>query len=638
LRNRRLQFLRIELKLEFSRPVPLDDQKESFAMVATTSAPDRTTAQQTDESLRAKQLEQAEELLFAGPEQGGFAKVLFRGEFRGSALFPYPELPESQRSTVEAAVDAVREFADHHIDAAAIDRDADIPRSVIDGLAQLGVLGMAAPQKWGGQGFSQMGYCRIMEVIGGHCASTAVFVNAHHSIGLRALVLFGTPEQQARWLPPLASGEKLAAFALTEEQAGSDASNVQTTARPTDDGQSYIINGSKRYITNGAIADVLTVMARTPDPRGGDSKVTAFLVTPDLPGFEVVEARMPKCGIRGTATARLAFHDMPVPATNILGPLGKGLKVALTVLDFGRTTFGASCTGAAKVCLAAATRHAARRRQFGRPLADLELIKKKLAYLAATAYAMEATTYQTAALIDRGSEDYMLETAILKVFTTEVLWHGVNEALQVFGGQGYFSSEPYERMMRDARINTIGEGANEVLKAFIALVGMRDIAEGLKGTLEGLKKPSSFLPTLWSFTRDRMGRMVHTPLIPVASPMLRPMADSLGRRVARFGRTVERLLIANREAILDRQYIQERIADAAIALVTSACTLSRWDHSIAQLRATPAERSAAELYLRMANRRFDDALRGLSHNDDRLTTEAANAALDRFTANALAPE
>ena len=477
----------------------------------------------------------------------------------------------------------MREFADDHIDAAAIDREADIPRSVIDGLADLGVLGMAAPTEWGGRGFSQMGYCRIMEVIGGHCAATAVFVNAHHSIGLRALVLFGTPEQKARWLPPLARGEKLAAFALTEEQAGSDASNVQTTATPSDDGQTYILNGSKRYITNGAIADVLTVMARTPDPRGGDSKVTAFLVTPDLPGFEVVEARMPKCGIRGTATARLAFHDMPVPAANILGPLGKGLKVALTVLDFGRTTFGASCTGAAKVCLAAATRHAASRRQFGRPLADLELIKKKLAYLAATAYAMEATTYQTAALIDRGAEDYMLETAILKVFTTEVLWQGVYETLQVFGGQGYFSNEPYERMMRDARINTIGEGANEVLKAFIALVGMRDIGEGLKSDPR----------------RPEEARLVPADALELQPRP--PRADGADARRSRWpapccGRwptpwpagwpgsaePSSALLIAHREAILDRQYIQERIADAAIALVTSACTLSRWDRSIAQ--------------------------------------------------------
>ncbi len=596
-------------------------------MAVTTSAPERPAKVDDNEALRANQVRQAEELLFSGPTTSGFAKALFRGDFQGKVLFPYPDLTDGERPAVESAVAEVKAFADAHIHADAIDREADIPASVIKGLADLGVLGMAAPVELGGRGFSQMGYCRIMEIIGGHCAATAVFVNAHHSIGLRALVLFGTPEQKQRWLPPLARGEKLAAFALTEEQAGSDASNVQTTAQPSDDGLTYFLNGSKRYITNGAIADMLTVMARTPDPRGGESKVTAFLVTPDMPGFEVVEARMPKCGIRGTATARLAFHNMPVPASNILGAPGKGLKVALTVLDFGRTTFGASCTGLAKVCLAAATRHAAQRRQFGRPLADLELIKKKIAYLAATAYAMEATTYQTAALIDRGAEDYMLETAILKVFSTEALWQGVYETLQVYGGQGYFNDEPYERMMRDARINTIGEGANEVLKAFIALVGMRDIGEGLKTTLDGLKSPGTFLPSFWNFTRGHLGRMVKTPVVPVASSMLRPMAELLARRVARFGRTVERLLIVNREAILDRQYIQERIADAAIALVTSACTLSRWDRSEVLKQAKPAERAAAELYLRMANRRFDESLRALSQNDDRLTTEAANTAL-----------
>jgi acyl-CoA dehydrogenase family member 9 len=596
-------------------------------MAVSTSVTDKPPSQPGDAELRAKQMQQAEELLFSGPSRSGFAKALFRGEFHGEGIFPYPELPESQRTVVDEAVERVRVFADEHIDAAAIDRECDIPRSVIDGLARLGVLGMAAPREWGGRGFSQMGYCRIMEVIGGHCASTAVFVNAHHSIGLRALVLFGAREQQERWLPSLASGQKLAAFALTEEQAGSDASNVQTSARLAEDGRTYIINGSKRYITNGAIADVLTVMARTPDPRGGESKVTAFLVTPDMPGFEVVEARMPKCGIRGTATARLAFHDMPVPATNILGPLGKGLKVALTVLDFGRTTFGASCTGAAKVYLAAATRHAARRQQFGRPLAELELIKKKLAYLAATAYAMEAITYETAALIDSGAEDYMLETAILKVFSTEALWQGSYETLQVFGGQGYFSNEPYERMMRDARINTIGEGANEVLKAFIALVGMRDIGLGLKGTLDGLKKGSTFLPTLWTFGRARLGRLVRAPVVPVATPMLRPIGEALARRVSRFGRTVERVIVSHREAVLDRQYVQERIADAAIALVTAACTLARWDRSLVTGKATPADEAAAELYLRMANRRFDDSLRALSHNDDRATTDAANLAL-----------
>src|SRR5262245_21493626 len=357
-----------------------------------TTAPDRPNVAASAGAERERQVRQAEELLFSEPSRAGFAKSLFRGEFRGDVLFPYPELPHGERAEVEAAVAEVRRFAESSIDAATIDRQADIPRSVIDGLGRVGVLGMTAPKEYGGRGFSQSQYCRIMEVIGGHCSSTAVFVNAHHSIGIRALLLFGAGGPRPTWLPSLVTGEKLSAFALTEEKAGSDASNVQTTATPTEDGRAYILNGGKRYITNGGIADVLTVMARTPDPKGGDSKVTAFLVTPDMPGFEVVEARMEKCGIRGTATAKLAFHDMPVPAENVLGPLGKGLKVALTVLDFGRTTFGASCTGAAKTCLVAATRHAAKRRQFARPLADWELVKKKLAVIAASAYAMEATT------------------------------------------------------------------------------------------------------------------------------------------------------------------------------------------------------------------------------------------------------
>ncbi len=594
-----------------------------------TSAPVRANTGPLDDPERARQMREAEELLFTGPKRDGFAKALFRGEFRSASLFPYPALPERERARVDTAVEEVRNFADAHIDAAAIDRNADIPREVIDGLAKLGVLGMTAPVSFGGLGFSQSGYCRIMEVIGGHCASTAVFVNAHQSIGIRALVLFGTPEQQARWLPGLTRGEKLGAFALTETEAGSDAGNVQTQAVPDADGRGYRLSGSKRYITNGAIADVLTVMARTPDGHGG-SKVTAFLVTPDMPGFEVVEARMPKCGIRGTATAKLAFHDMPVPVENILGPVGKGLKVALTVLDFGRVTFGASCTGVAKACLEAASRHAQRRQQFGRPLADLELIKKKIAYLAATAYALEATTYETAALIDLGADDYMLETAILKVFATEMLWQGVYETMQVFGGQGYFTDEPYERWMRDARINTIGEGANEVLKAFIALVGMRDVGEGFKTTLDGLKSPVRFVPTLLKFSGERFLRMARSVPMPTASPELVPAASALGRRVSRFAWAVERVLVRHREAVLELQYVQERIADATIALVSSACTLARLDAAIAAGRATRAERAAGDLYLRMASRRFDQALRDLDRNDDRAVTVAAEAAFATF--------
>ncbi len=354
--------------------------------------------------------------------------------------------------------------------------------------------------------------------MGGHCASTALFVNAHHSIGPRALVLFGTREQQAASLPKLASGEWISAFALTEPEAGSDAANVQTTATPTPDGSGYVLNGSKRWITNGGIAQVLTVMARTPVPGSRETKITAFIVTPDMPGFEVVEKRMPKCGVRGTATARLAFHDMFVPKENILGQLGKGLKVALTVLDFGRTTFGASCTGAAKFCVERAAAHALSRVQFRQPLASFELVKDKLAYMAAGAFAMESATYQTAALIDSGADDYMLETAMLKVFATDVLWRIINDTIQIFGGKAYFTDEPYERMMRDARINMIGEGANDVLRVFSALVGMRDVGLELKGVLEAAQHPLRNLSRLSHFAGRRIEAMFSSPSVHVDAP------------------------------------------------------------------------------------------------------------------------
>ena len=272
------------------------------------------------------------------------------------ALPPYPDLEADPRAG--RAVADLAAFCQQEIDPVAIDRQAEIPDSVVRGLGWLGVLGACMPKEFGGGGFSQVAYCRMIEVLGGHCGSTALFVNAHHSIGPRALVLFGTPAQQAKYLPKLSSGRMDQRFALTEPQAGSDAANVQTTATPTPDGKGYLLNGEKRWITNGGIAQVLTVMARTPVPGSEQTKITAFVVTPDMPGFEVLEARMPKCGVRGTATARLAFRDMFVPRENVLGQLGKGLRVALTVLDFGRTTFGASCTGAAKFCLERATRHA----------------------------------------------------------------------------------------------------------------------------------------------------------------------------------------------------------------------------------------------------------------------------------------
>jgi acyl-CoA dehydrogenase family member 9 len=590
---------------------------------------------------RQKEIQQAEELLFAGPQALGFAKGLFQGHFVSDWVMPYPRISEAEQGELDQTLGELRKFLNEQLDPAEIDRQADIPRRVIDGLGRIGVLGMTAPKEYGGHGLSQMANCKVLEEIGRRCASTSVFVNAHHSIGIRALLLFGTHEQKQKWLPKLVSGEQLGAFALTEKEAGSDAANVQMQARPSEDGSHFILNGEKRYITNAAIAQELTVMARTPVPGSDKTAVTAFLVTPDMPGFEMLEARMAKTGIKGTATGRFALRDVKVPKENVLGPIGKGLKVALTVLDFGRTTFGACCTGAAKTCLELAVAHANTRRQFNKTLGEFELVKKKIARIAADAYAMEAMTTVTASFIDRGLEDYMLETAMLKVFTTERLWECINDVFQIYGGSAYFTDLPLERMLRDARINQIGEGANEVLTSFIALVGMRGPGMEFKEIYDTMMKPSrDGMSKAWTAGKNRLSATILVPDVPVQSDQLRAHARQLGRLIRHFNFAVNRALITYREPILDMQLVQERIANAAMDLFASTCVLSRIDGEIQFAsrngNAVSPDNSAADLFLRQSFRRIRGFLAGLTDNDDKAVIAAAKSCLTSGSAKTAA--
>ncbi len=540
--------------------------------------------------LEKKQIAQAEELLFTGEAKEGFAKDLFLGEFNADAILPYPELPAEAKKRGDEAVEAVAEFCRDNIDPVQIDRDARIPDSVITGFGELGVLGMTSSPENGGQGLSQYNYCRVLEIIGGHCASTGVFVNAHHSIGCRALDLFGTDEQKSKWMVPMAKGEKLAAFALTEPQAGSDASNVRTTATPTADGTAYKINGQKRWITNGGIADVLTVMARTPDDDDAEGKITAFFMTPDMPGFKVIEERMEKNSIRGTATGRLEFEDVVVPEENILGPKGKGLKVALTVLDFGRTTFGACCTGAAKFCVERMVYRANTRRQFGKTLGEFQLVKKKIAMAVAETYAMESATYHTAALIDSGAHDYMVETAMLKVFASDSLWRIANDTLQIWGGAGFFTDQPFERIMRDARLNLVGEGANDVLRCFVAMVGLR----GLKAKADGGFKEMIQMKML-------------PPKVPNEIDELQFMARTISKQINQLSWACRFKGREHKEAILNEQYLQERLGDAATEIFMCSCVFSRLTSLLSNgtvpQKIKDRELATGMMYLRLARAR-----------------------------------
>lgn len=562
-----------------------------------------------------------EELLFSEKKKPSFAKQLYFGIFDAKQVFPYPKISSEEQKQTEAFLSQVEDLAQKEIDPDWIDRHAEIPERAIRALGDLGVLGMTISKEYGGLGMSQNAYCRAVEEIAKRCGSTALFINAHQSIGLKALLLFGTDEQCKRWLKPLAKGEALAAFALTEPHAGSDASGVETRAVYDAAKNAYIINGKKQWITNGSLAQVLTVMAQTTvdTPKGKQDKITAFLVTPDMPGFKVAAPSLEKVGMRGSKTANLEFQNMEVPAANILGPLGGGLKVCLTVLDYGRTTFGATCTGAGKMLLQKAIDHSRSRYQFKRPIGSFGLVKEKIARMSALVYAMEATTYMTAGFVDAGVEDFMLEAAILKVFASDSLWSILYDTMQIYGGRSFFTDAPFERMMRDARLNMIGEGSNEVMRAFIGVVGLRDVGVSLQGVAEAVKSPIEEMSILKQFSINLFSRL-STPPVPVQSPLLKEEAAMLGKAVRRFGFSILRLLGKYREGILEKQMELDRIATSAIALYTTTAVLSKLDADLTEKgsdhQVLENDILSAKLYCRLAMDKLKNSLDTLFDNHD----------------------
>ena len=399
-----------------------------------------------------------------------------------------------------------------------IDRKADIPRDVIDGLGRVGVLGMTAPKEYGGQ---RIFADSKLQGPGGNRSPLRLDLGFRECAPLdrnSRLASLWHPRAKGEMAPEIVTGEQLGAFALTEAEAGSDAANVQMQAR-TERGWLALRSERREALHHqrgnrpGADRDGAHAGARARTRPA----ITAFLVTPDMPGFEMLEARMPKMGIRGTATGRFALRNVKVPKENVLGPLGKGLQ--------GRADRSRFRTHHVRRMLHRRSQdlsrvrpieHANTRKQFNKTLGNFHLVKKKIARIAADAYAMEAMTTMTAALIDRGLEDYMLETAMLKVFTTERLWECINDVFQIYGGSAYFVDLPLERMMRDARINQIGEGANEVLTSFIALVGMRGPGMEFKEIYDTMVKPTRErgFAKAWTAGKHRLGATVRVPEIP----------------------------------------------------------------------------------------------------------------------------
>ncbi|MDQ5858904.1 MAG: acyl-CoA dehydrogenase family protein, partial [Acidobacteriota bacterium] len=520
-------------------------------------------------------------------------KALFSGEIVEGALFPYPEPAADEKETVSTFLDSLRSFAKDRVDPARFDREQRIPPEVVRGLADLGVFGLTIPEAYGGYGFSSSAYCRVMEEVGSTDASLGILIGGHQSIGLKALLLYGTEEQKKRWLPSLAAGETIAAFALTEPEAGSDAASIRTTARYDEATDEFVLDGTKHWISNGGIAGFFTVFAKDValDAKDEHRRITAFAVTRDLPGLEIGPEEK-KLGLKGSSTVPLFFKSLRVPAGNVIGSRGGGFKVAVEVLNTGRTSLGAGCLGGSKTMIRAAALHARERRQFGTRIADFEMIRGKFERMVVNTYALESVVFLTAGLVDRGLSDYALEGAACKVFGTETVWSVINDALQIAGGNGFMEEYPYERALRDSRVNMIFEGTNEILRVLVALSGVRDLASDLEEVSRALKTPLNNLGVLSEFVGRKIRGYVAPERIESVVAELAPEADLVTRYVRSFATAAETFVVKYGKNLIERQHQQERLANVAIDLYASLAVLSR---ASATVRANAGERAAEEV-------------------------------------------
>jgi len=576
-----------------------------------------------------RSLEVAEEAREREWRQPSFVSELFMGRLTADLVFPFPEQDPEDRRAGDEVLEKLGVFLREKVDADRIDREKEIPGEVLDGLREMGLFGIKLPTEYDGLGMSQTNYNRIIQLVSSHCASTAVMLSAHQSIGVpQPLKMFGTDEQKQKYLPRLAAGA-MSAFALTEPEVGSDPSRMKTTAVRDEEEGGYLINGEKLWITNGPVADLLIVMARTNDPDANRPEITAFIVEGDAEGLST-RHRCDFMGLKGIQNGLLRFDNVRVPEENIVVGIGEGLRLALRTLNTGRLTLPAACGGAMKQVLAMAVRWGRERHQWGAPVGEHEAVAAKIATMSADIFAVESLTWLTSALADRGDTDIRLEAAMAKMYCTEALWRTVDAGVQVRGGRGYETADslkgrgepamPMERLMRDARINLIIEGTSEIMRLFIAREALDPhlkiagaSATSKKVDLLGAAKfYGRWYPALW------LPRF-STPAGAAVSGKLARHLRFVERATRRLARDLFHMMVRYRQGLQKRQMVLARLVDSGAELFAMSAVIAR----AASPGAPAGAARLADLFCRQARRRLKILHRAVYAHDDRLAAKVA---------------
>jgi alkylation response protein AidB-like acyl-CoA dehydrogenase len=545
-----------------------------------------------DAAGRAEALDVAEEAREARRTKPSFAAELCLGTLRPDLVHPFPEQDPEDRASAEAFLARLATVLREGIDPDLVDRRGELPAEGLARLHEVGAFRMKLPKEAGGLGLSQLNYNRAVALAGSWCGSTAIWLSGHQSIGVPTpLRLFGTPEQKAKYLPRLARGE-LSAFALTEPDVGSDPARMAATAVPTPDGKAWVLNGEKLWCTNGPVADVLVVMARTPDlvEDGRRSKrISAFIVESRWPGVEAVH-RCDFMGYRGIVSGLMRFKDVRVPSENLLWGEGLGLKLAFITLNTGRLTLPATNVAVARECLQTVRRWGSCRVQWGAPVGRHESVAVQVGWVASHAFAMEAFCDYAAGLADRGGADIRLEAAMAKLFCSETLLGIVHRTLQVRGGRGYETREslaargeaafPVERLYREARLNTIVEGTSEMLRLFLAREALdphlrRAGALARKGASRRAKA-GAFLRAAATYPFWYARRLLPSFGVPAGIPAsLRGHWRFLGRGSRSLARRIFHAMVRHGPGLEHRQEVLARLMDDAVDLTAMAASMSR---------------------------------------------------------------